>query len=108
MDLSVEKLILNLLPGLLIQNPPKFLPGVSQDVTQYFIVEDVRDSTSAVPTFACSTSICSYTYSPRSSSLPNSHFSVSVSAQNTVGRGQMCTPQTEIGMRTETHKMQYK
>ena len=79
------------------QNPPEFLPGISQDVTQYSIIEDARDLTAVVPRIVCSTSICSYTYSFRSSSLPSSPISVSVLAQNVVGRGRMCTPQTEIG-----------
>ena len=91
----------------LAQNPPEFLPGVSQDVTRYFVVVDMMDSMSIPAGIACPTSTCSITYSLQSSNLPNSPLSVSVSAENIIGVGQMCTPQTEIGMPIESYSYQY-
>ena len=84
------------------QNPPEFIPVVSQDVTHYSVIVDmiITNHTMSVPaSVACptSTGVCSYTYSFRSLCLSNSPLSVSVSAVNVIGMGQTCTPQTGIG-----------
>ena len=81
-----------------VQNPPVFLLGVNQDIVHYFVAVDMMDSMTIPANSACLTNTCSYTYSLQSSRFSNSHFSVSVSAENVIGVGQMCTPQTEIGM----------
>ena len=82
----------------LVQNLPEFLPGVSQDVTRYFIAVGMMDSMTVPAGIACPTNACSFTYSLQSPSLPSSPLSVSVSAENVIGRGEMCTLATEIGM----------
>ena len=84
----------------LTQNPIEFLPGVRQDVTSYLIAVGMMDSMAIPASINCRTSNCSFTYSLQSSSLPNSPLSACVSAVNVIGRGEMCTPQTEIGTYT--------
>ena len=87
----------------LVQNPPEFLPGVSQDVTCYVISVGVMDSMTIPASTACSTSTCFHSYSVQSLNVFSSPLSASVSAVNVIGRGQVCTPQTDhIGMYTGT------
>ena len=81
-----------------LQNPPEFLPGVGQDVIYYFIAVGTMDSMIIPAGFTCPTSTCSHNYSIHPLSVSNSPLSVSMSAVNIIGMGQMCTPQTEIGM----------
>lgn len=78
-----------------IQNPPEFLPGVSQDVTHYSIAVGMMDPMTIPAGSVCPTSTCNY--SIQSLSILNSPLSASVSAVNVIGRGEVCTPQTEIG-----------
>ncbi|MCG8623094.1 MAG: hypothetical protein MJE68_14005 [Proteobacteria bacterium] len=83
---------------LLVQNLPEFLPGFSQDVTDYSIAVGTLDPITIPATIACPTSTCYYSnYSVQSLSDFNSPLSASVSAVNVIGRGEVCTPQTEIG-----------
>ena len=86
----------------LVQNPPEFLPGISQGVTSYFITVGMMDSMTIPASTACSTSTCFHSYSVQSLNDFNSPLSASMSAVNAIGRGQVCTPQTEIGMCTWT------
>ena len=79
----------------LVQNPPEFLPGVSQDVTDYSIAVDTMDLITISASIACPTGTCNY--SVQSLSVFNSPLSASVSTVNICGRGEVCTPQTEIG-----------
>ena len=81
-----------------LQNPPEFQPGVNQDITHYFISVGTMDSMAIPAGVACPTSTCFHNYFIQSSSVSNSPLSVSVFAVNIIGQGQMCTPQTEIGM----------
>ena len=84
-----------ILPRSLVQNPPEFLPGVSQDVTNYSIAVGTMNPVTIPASIACPTSTCNY--SVQSLSVFNSPLSASVSAVNVIGRGEVCTPQTEIG-----------
>jgi hypothetical protein len=87
---------------LFVQNPPEFLPGVSQDVAGYSVAVGTMNPTTIPASIACPTSTCNY--SMQSLSVFNSPLSASVSAVNVIGRGQMCTPQ-EIGKLKITHSM---
>ena len=85
-------------PHSFVQNPPEFLPGASQDVTDYSIAVGTMESMIIPASIACPTSTCSHSnYSIQSLSVFNSPLSASVSAVNAIGRGEVCTPQTEIG-----------
>ena len=77
-----------------VQNPPEFLPGVSQNVVDYSIAVGTMDPVTIPASIACPTSTCNY--SIQSLSVFNSPLSTSVSAVNVIGRGEVCTPQTEI------------
>ena len=79
----------------LVQNPSEFLPGVSQDVTDYSIAVGMMDPMTIPASTVCPTNTCNY--SVQSLSVLNSPLSASVSAINVIGRGEVCTPQTEIG-----------
>ena len=79
----------------LVQNPPEFLPGVSQDVTGYSIAVGTMDPMTIPASIAYPTSTCNY--SVQSLSDFTSPLSASVSAVNIIGSGEICTPQTEIG-----------
>ena len=82
-------------PHSLVQNPPEFLPGVSQDVTDYSIAVGTMDPITIPVSIACPTRTCNY--SVQSLSVFNSPLSASVSAVNVIGSGEICTPLTEIG-----------
>ena len=89
----------SLIPLISRQNPPKFLPGVSQDVTDYSIAVGMIDPMIIPASIACPTSTCNY--SVQSLSDFTSLLSASVSAINIIGRGELevCTPQKEIGVK---------
>ena len=78
-----------------VQNPPEFLPRVSQNVTDYTIAVGTMDFMTIAASIACPTSTCNY--SVQSLSVFNSPLSASVSAVNVIGKGEESTPQTEIG-----------
>ena len=87
----------NVSPRSFVQNPPEFLPGVSQDVTDYSIAVGMMDPTTISASIACPTSTCNY--SVQSLSVFNSPLSASVFAINVIGRGEVCTPPTELGIK---------